>query len=110
MEQEDTLGLSQELLTELERGYAGNSIAETRLLKVMLELVKCERADFLLLRDDDIRKWWGKLLSESESRLEQRKRRWSDYRIKVIAYERLTAEERRALGIRKPTKPSGPEI
>ena len=75
--------------------------------KVMVELVKAGRAEFLLLRDDEVNKWWGKLYSGVHEKFEKHKERVRIYEIKLAAYERLSKEDRKALGIRKPQKPKG---
>lgn len=107
MEQEVTSELPDELVEELEAVIKQDTMRESRATRIMLELVKCQRADFLLLRDDDVRKWWGQILKHVETTISERKRRWNEYTVKVAAYERLLPEERRALGIRKPSKPQG---
>lgn len=73
--------------------------------KIMVELVKAERAAFLLLRDDEVSKWWNKLFGGAKGKLEKHKEKIRLYEVKLQAYNRLTASERRTLGIRKPTKP-----
>jgi len=85
-------------------GAVDNKIAKT----VMIELVKAGRADFLLLRDDVVSKWWDKMITTAQKAiylLEEKKR---IYQIKMAAWERLTVEERKVLGLVKaPTKPKG---
>jgi len=85
--------------------YASDSkIAKT----VMLELVRVERAEFLLLRDDSVAKWWGKMVATAQAAIDAFKEKKRVYQIKKAAWERLTIEERRVLGIVKaPIKPKG---
>lgn len=79
---------------------------DQRALAIMLELVKAKHAAFLLLRDDDIGKWWGKKVSTAENRVATWKREIKEYEIKIAAYNRLSAAERKIVGIRKPVKPA----
>lgn len=78
--------------------------------KIMLELVKAGYADFLLLRDDDISKWWDDIVSIARSGLENQKEKIRLYKIKSRAYERLSPEDRKILGLKKPIKPKYPNI
>jgi hypothetical protein len=98
--------LSKEVVFEINH-LAGkaSSMAETRSIIIMMELFICGRADFLLLRDDRIRKWWGGIIKESEAAAENRKKMWETYLIKSRAYQRLSPDERKALGIKKPIRP-----
>ena len=75
--------------------------------KVMIELVKAGYADFLLLRDDDVRNWWDKIYRGVRAKFERHQEKVRVYNIKLEAYNRLTAAERKILGIRKPQKPKG---
>lgn len=75
--------------------------------KVMIELVKAGRADFLLLRDEEVADWWNKIYSGVREKFEKYQERVRIYNIKIEAYNKLSAAERKTLGIRKPTKPKG---
>lgn len=75
--------------------------------KVMVELVKAGRSEFLLLRDDEVHQWWGSLYNGVHEKFEKYKEKVRLYEIKLAAYERLSKEDRKALGIRKPQKPKG---
>ena len=75
--------------------------------KVMIELVKAGRAEFLLLRDDEVSGWWNKLYGGIETKFAKHQERVRVYNIKLEAYNKLTAAERKTLGIRKPAKPKG---
>jgi len=88
-------------------GYGFNS--EAKIAKtVMLELVRAERAEFLLLRDEVVAKWWGKMVATAQATLDALEEKERVYRIKLAAWERLTVEERKVLGLgRAPTKPKG---
>ena len=91
---------------ENEYGYGGavGVIAKT----VMIELVKAGHADFLLLRDDVVAKWWGKMVTSAQKAIDLLEEKKRIYQIKMAAWERLTAEERKVLGLVKaPIKPKG---
>lgn len=103
--------LSQEILDFIVSGAGDTDTYMTKpekiARKVMVELVKAGRSEFLLLRDDEVNKWWGKLYSGVHEKFEKHKERVRLYEIKLEAYERLSKEERKVLGIRKPQKPKG---
>lgn len=85
-------------------GAVDAKIAKT----VMIELVKAGHADFLLLRDDSVAKWWGGIVSVARKAIEAHEEKKRIYQIKMTAWERLTVEERKVLGIVKaPVKPKG---
>lgn len=100
--------LSQEILDFIIKSTAdGDYISRSERLarKVMVELVKAGRAEFILLRDDEVSAWWNKLYHGVHEKFAKHQERVRQYKIKLEAYERLSKEERRILGIRKPTKP-----
>ncbi len=79
-----------------------NRIAKT----LMIEMVKSGHAAFLLLRDDEISKWWGGMVGVARKALEIKAEKLRIYEIKKVAWDRLTVEERKVLGIvRMPVKP-----
>ena len=85
-------------------GAVDAKIAKT----VMIELVKAGHADFLLLRDDSVAKWWGGIVSVARKAIEAHEEKKRLYQIKMAAWERLTVEERKVLGLVKaPVKPKG---
>ena len=85
-------------------GAVDAKIAKT----VMIELVKAGHADFLLLRDDVVSKWWGKMVTAAQKAIDLLVEKKRLYHIKLAAWERLTVEERKVLGLVKaPAKPKG---
>ena len=82
---------------------AGNKINRIA-VKAMIELIKTGGSSFLVLRDEEVADWWSKLVNESRDNIEDHKDRLRKYDLKLQAYEKLSPAERRALGIRKPTK------
>lgn len=80
--------------------------------KVMKELVKNEVADFILLKDDEVREWWEK--HQEDDRKEALARREKARKAKLAREEKarndairrealfkLTAEEKKILGIKE---------
>ena len=75
--------------------------------KIMIELVKAGYADFLLLRDEEVSKWWNGIYGGVREKYARYQEKVRVYNIKLEAYNKLSAGERKALGIRKPSKPKG---
>ena len=75
--------------------------------KIMIELVKAGRAEFLLLRDEEVADWWNNLYGGIESKFAKHQEKVRVYNVKLDAYNKLSAAERKTLGIRKPIKPKG---
>lgn len=73
--------------------------------KIMIELVKAGYADFILLRDDEVASWWNRIYSGVHEKIAKQKEKIRLYNIKLEAYNKLSAAERKILGIRKPAKP-----
>lgn len=82
-------------------GYKGERIAR----KVMIELIKAGRAEFLILRDDEISSWWSNIYNTAQARFDKYNEKVAIYNTKMEAYNKLSADERKILGIRKPLKP-----
>jgi len=100
--------LTSEVMEYIERGFAedGYMYKPERLArKIMLELIKAGRAEFLLLRDDEVSDWWGKIVGGIQSKIVKHKEKVRVYELKLQAYNKLSAAERKTLGIRKPVKP-----
>lgn len=72
--------------------------------KAMTELVKSGHADFLVLKDDEIRDWWEKHQEADrkaqEAQLEKERRE----QVKKEALAKLSDDEKRVLGIPVPKK------
>lgn len=69
--------------------------------KAMTELVKSGHADFLVLKDDEVREWWEKH-QEADRRAkaaEEERRRIA--KLKKDALAKLSDEEKKVLGIKK---------
>lgn len=103
---ENTVGISEEVLKELadQANKGGNRYYtnDQRALVLMLELVKSNYSSFLLLRDEDMGRWWGNKLSTAERKIEHRKKLVREYQMKSEVYRKLSPAERKVLGIRKP--------
>jgi hypothetical protein len=108
MEEESLL--TTEVIEYIEKGFADDGYMykpERLARKVMIELVKAGRAEFLLLRDDEVSKWWGDIVGGIKGKIIRHKEKVRVYELKLQAYNKLTAAERKTLGIRKPIKPKG---
>ena len=69
--------------------------------KAMTELVKSGHADFLVLKDDEVREWWEahQEADRKAKEAEAEKRRVA--KIKREALSKLSDEEKKILGIKK---------
>lgn len=102
---------NQEILNFIIKGLDSNDSYITKdqrlARKIMVELVKAGRAEFLLLRDDEVSQWWNKLYGNVQEKFDKYQEKVRLYEIKLAAYNKLSAAERKTLGIRKPAKPRG---
>ena len=85
------------------RRYDYKSMAET----LMRELVANEIESHVLLKDDDIRDWWTGILKEEKRKADEaaakeaaRIKKENDKKLKEEVLSRLTADEKRVLGIK----------
>lgn len=109
MNEEDSI-LNSEVIEYIQRGFAEDGYmykSERLARKVMVELVKAGRAEFLLLRDDEVSTWWNGIVGGIQTKIAKYKEKMAIYELKSQAYNKLTAAERKTLGIRKPVKPKG---
>jgi len=105
--------LDQELVDEILRdaNVPGKINKNERILrKVIVELVSANQGMLLFLKDDEVRTYWEKLVQQSKKNLAKRKAAWRNYNIRLNAFERLTPNERKILGITKPRKPAGDPV
>lgn len=103
--EEDTV-LTPEVMAEIDSRSKGEYAPERRAIILMLELCRARADIFLLMRDDSIAKWWSVKINEARKSIATRRERWNTYRHRIAAWDRLTAAERKALGLRKPTAPT----
>lgn len=98
--------------------HNGPSYTETRLkeqcdrlariaCKAMTALDKDGHADFLLLEDDEVREWWIKHQEADRKRIAEEARKKAEreekrrlQKVKIELLDRLTADEKKALGIK----------
>jgi len=73
---------------------------------IMIELIKAGYADFLLLKDEYVQEWWHKTYSIASEKLTEFKKKSKVYELQMAGYERLSPQERRVLGIKKPSPPT----
>lgn len=69
--------------------------------KAMTELVEQGKADFLLIKDDEVREWWDKHQEADRQAREAREKKEHEKRIRKEALAKLTDEEKKILGIKK---------
>jgi len=68
--------------------------------KAMTELVKSGHADFLVLKDDEVREWWDKHQEDDRKAQEAKAERARKAKIKKDALAKLSDEEKKILGIK----------
>ena len=69
--------------------------------KALTELVKSGYADFLVLKDDEVREWWEKHQEADRKAQEAKAEKARIAKIKKEALAKLTPEEKKILGIKK---------
>jgi ribosomal protein S1 len=78
--------------------------------KAMTELVKAGYADFLVLKDDEIREWWEKHQEADRKAREKEERKKERTKLRRAALRKLTEEEKIALGLKKLSKEDQAEM
>lgn len=73
--------------------------------KIMVELIMAGRAEFLLLREDDVATWWRTVVANVNKKVDKYSENVRNYEIMSAAWDKLTEEDRKVLKIRKPKKP-----
>ena len=69
--------------------------------KAMTLLVEQGKADFLILRDDEVREWWEQHQEADRKAREEREKKDREAKIRKEALAKLTPEEKKILGIKK---------
>jgi cytosine/adenosine deaminase-related metal-dependent hydrolase len=69
--------------------------------KAMTELVKQGTADFLVIRDDEVREWWEKHQEADRKAQEAKAEKARLAKAKKDALAKLTPEEKKILGLKK---------
>lgn len=72
--------------------------------KAMTELVEQGKADFLILRDDEVREWWEQHQEADRKAREKEERKQQKAKLRRQALLKLTEEEKIALGLKKSSK------
>jgi hypothetical protein len=72
--------------------------------KAMDELVKQGKADFLILRDEEVAEWYKKHQEEDRKAREKEERKQQRAKLRRQALRKLTEEEKIALGVKKGSK------
>jgi hypothetical protein len=68
--------------------------------KAMTELVKSGHADFLVLKDDEVREWWEKHQEDDRKAQEAKAEKARRAKVKKEALAKLSDEEKKILGIK----------
>ncbi len=68
--------------------------------KAMTELVKSGHADFLILKDDEVREWWEKHQEDDRKAQEAKLEKQRRAKVKKEALAKLSDEEKKILGIK----------
>jgi len=68
--------------------------------KAMTELVKSGHADFLVLKDDEVRDWWEQHQEADRKAQEAKAERARKAKLKKEALAKLSDEEKKVLGIK----------
>lgn len=72
--------------------------------KAMTELVKSGHADFLVLKDDEVREWWETHQEADRKAQEAKLERQRRAQVKKEALAKLSDEEKKILGIKSDKK------
>lgn len=78
--------------------------------KAMTELVKSGYADFLVLKDDEVREWWEQHQEADRKAREKEERKKERTRLRRQALKKLSEEEKIALGLKKLSKEDQDEM
>ena len=78
--------------------------------KAMTELVKSGYADFLVLKDDEVRDWWEKHQEADRKAREKEERKKQVAKTRRAALKKLSDEEKIALGLKKLSKKEQAEM
>jgi hypothetical protein len=68
--------------------------------KAMTELVKSGHADFLILKDDEVREWWEKHQEDDRKAQEAKAEKERRAKVRKEALAKLSDEEKKLLGIK----------
>jgi hypothetical protein len=99
MERSEVLDIIEQRAKKLSNSYVKYSKL------AMIELERNNISAFALMRNEPLRVWWEREIQRVTRRETQYQEALRIYELKRAAYERLTADERRLLGLRKPTRP-----
>jgi hypothetical protein len=78
--------------------------------KAMTELVKSGYADFLVLKDDEVREWWEQHQEADRKAREKEERKQQRTKLRRQALKKLSEEEKIALGLKKLSKEEQDEM
>jgi hypothetical protein len=103
MEKEKVLDIIEAKALKLTDGYV-------KMAKLaMVELERNDMTSFVLLKHDGLREWWQKEFARVTRQESRYANALETFHVKMSAWERLTPEDRKLLGLRKPVKPKAPQ-
>lgn len=103
MDKKDILDIIEAKTKKLTPGYV-------RYAKLtMIELERNDLTSFVLIKHDDLREWWTKEIERVTRQETRYAEACKQYEVKLAAWDKLTAADRKILGLRKPVKPKQPE-
>ena len=104
-----TYGVEDEVWAEIEASIKKMAVSDRvrydheGMAKIlMVELVRAESAEVILLKHDFIRAMWDEMVSSARKKVEDRRRRERVRQLKISGASKLTAEERRLFKIPDP--------
>lgn len=99
MDKHQVLDIIEEKTKKLTGGY----VKYAKL--AMVEIERNDLSSFVLLKNEELRTWWTNEMKRVSQREEKHAKAVEQYDIKMAAWDRLSVEERKILGIRKPVRP-----
>jgi hypothetical protein len=100
--------IKKEILKNTDKNKRTLSKSERLLRKTIVQLYLSKKHMTLFLADDEVRMYWDTLVRDAKKAVDTRKEQWRIYDLKMSGYQKLTDEEKKILGIRKPTQPKEP--
>lgn len=99
MDKHKVLDIIEEQTKKLTKGY----VKYAKL--AMVEIERNDLSSFVLLKNEELRTWWTNEMQRVSRKEERHAKAVEQYEIKMAAWDRLSADERKILGIRKPIRP-----
>jgi len=74
-------------------------------IKLLVELIKQGKAEFILLREEEIKNCLEQTVETAKKEIIKKRLSKKTYELKLSAWEKLSLEERKLLKIKKPVPP-----